>query len=184
MELLQSGKSAQLHDASFDRAIFELSVLPGNNVESKLREMQQVPRAQLHPENLHAGAYEGLCHRSEWLASGWSPNVESQTSAVLTPIRKVSRLAHDVITMRIDRLRGIDTSEHPWLLMSVQSLTLALLARLEAHGRVSGQYLNSGLLRDWAQMAQLCPTMVANDVMIAEALVLFDRKGDLTGEDE
>jgi hypothetical protein len=184
MELLQSGKSAQLHDASFDRAIFELSVLPGNNVESKLREMQQVPRAQLHPENLHAGAYEGLCHRSEWLASGWSPNFESQTSAVLTPIRKVSRLAHDVITMRIDRLRGIDTSEHPWLLMSVQSLTLALLARLEAHGRVSGQYLNSGLLRDWAQMAQLCPTMVANDVMIAEALVLFDRKGDLTGEDE
>lgn len=68
--------------------------------------------------------------------------------------------------------------------MSVQSLTLAFLARLEAHGRIGGEYLNTGLLAEWANLAQLCPTMVANDLLIAEALVLHDRRGDLTGEDE
>jgi hypothetical protein len=70
------------------------------------------------------------------------------------------------------------------MLMSLESLTLAFLARLEAHGRIGGQYLNSGLLADWARLAQLCPTMVANDLLIAEALILYDRRGDLIGEDE
>ncbi|WP_249383794.1 hypothetical protein, partial [Mycobacterium sp. DBP42] len=61
---------------------------------------------------------------------------------------------------------------------------LALLARLEACGRIEGRYLNTGLLGDWAQLAQLCPTMVANDLLIAEAAVLYGRRGDLTGDDE
>jgi len=83
--------------------------------------------------------------------------------------------------VRSDRVRGMDVVEHPWMLMAVQSLTLAFLARLEAHGRISGQYLNSGLLAEWARLAQLCPTMVANDLLIAEALMLYDRRGDLIG---
>jgi hypothetical protein len=81
--------------------------------------------------------------------------------------------------MRSDPLSEIDVSGHPWMLMSLQSLTLAFLARLEAHGRVGGQYLNSGLLAQWACLAQLCPTMTANDLLIAEAVVLYDRLGDI-----
>lgn len=183
MELLQTGKSASLAAASFDPAAGELGLVPGNSVESKLQEIQQVPRPQLHPDNLRAGVYEGLCRRFEWLHSGWSENFARQTSLVLNPIKRASLTAYDTVTMRTDRLRGVDAAEHPWALMTVQSLTLAFLARLEAQGRISGRYLNSGLLRDWARLAQLCPTMVANDVLIAEALVLYERRGDLTGEE-
>lgn len=183
MELLQTGKMARFDDAGFTPAVLELSSVPGNKVHAKLTEIQQIPKAQLHPESLRAGVYEGLCYRSEWMASGWSANFATQLDLVRNPIKKASRLAYETVSLRFDRLRGVDTEQHPWMLMSVQSLTLALLARLEAHNRIGGQYLNRGLLDDWACIAQLCPTLVANDILIAEALVLYDRRGDLTGED-
>lgn len=182
-ELLRTGKTAKFHDTCFDSSVLELSFVPGNRIESKLHEIQQVPHAQLDHANLRSGIYEGLCRRAQWGAFGWSSNFEQQLSMVVTPIKRASRLAHETITMRLDGVRGIDTVEHPWMLMSAQSLTLAFLARLEAYGRIEGRYLNSGLLRDWAQMAKFCPTMVANDLLIAEAIVLYDRRGDLIGED-
>ncbi|AWT52228.1 hypothetical protein D806_012400 [Mycolicibacterium smegmatis MKD8] len=184
VELLRTGKAARASDACFDSRVLEMSFVPAERVEEKLKEVQQVPRAQLHPDNLRVGVYEAVSHRTEWMTSGWSTNFAEQTSLLIKPIKRSSLLAHEMITMRIDRLRGIDLGEYPWMLMSVQSLTLALLARLEAQSRIAGRYLNSGLLRDWARMAQLCPTMVANDLLIAEAAVLYDRRGDLTGEDE
>ncbi len=183
-ELLRTGKTGRFHETCFDSAVLEMSLVPGALIESKLREIQQIPRAQLHHDNLRAGLYEALCRRTEWMASGWSTNFEKQASLVLNPMRRASMLAHETIMVRIDRLKGIDTAEYPWMLMSVQSLTLSFLARLEAHGRIEARYLNSGLLRDWSRMAQLCPTMVANDLLIAEAAVLYDRRGDLIGEDE
>ncbi|MEX7468581.1 hypothetical protein AB4Z39_02605 [Mycobacterium adipatum] len=182
-ELLRTGKTAKFHDTCFDSSVLELSFVASGRIESKLAEIQQVPHAQLDHANLRAGVYEGLCRRAQWGAFGWSSNFEQQLSMVLTPIKRASRLAHEAITMRVDRVRGIDTAEHPWMLMAAQSLTLAFLARLEAYGRVEGRYLNSGLLKDWAQMAKFCPTMVANDLLIAEAVVLYDRRGDLIGED-
>ncbi|CCK63175.1 Conserved protein of unknown function [Mycobacterium canettii CIPT 140070017] len=182
IELLRTGTTERFGDTCFDSSVLAMSSVPVNRVEAKLREIQQIPRDQLHPDNLRAGVYEALCRRTEWMTSGWSPNFADQTSHVLSPIKRASMLAHDTIAMRIDAVRGVDASEHPWMLMTVQSLTLAFLARLEAYGRIRGQYLNSGLLGDWARMAQLCPTMVANDLLIAEALLLYDRRGDLTGE--
>ncbi|WP_245850571.1 hypothetical protein [Mycobacterium angelicum] len=184
MQLLKRGQSAGIHDGSFDVGVFATSSVPGNQVESKLREIQMVPRAQLHPDTLRAAVYEAFGRRTEWADCGWSPNFAKQTSYVVSPIKRVSMLAYENIAMRVDRVKEIDVSKHPWMLMSVQSLTLALLARLEAHGRLGGQYLNSGLLGDWSVMAQMCPTMVANDLLISEALVLHDCRGDLTGVDQ
>jgi len=182
IELLRTGESSRLVDASIDRTIFQTSTIGTVQVEEKLREIKQVPRPQLDPTNLRAGVYEGLCRRSEWLRSGWSLNLAQQLDLVLTPIKRSSDRAYKMIRARRELVRGIDWDEHPWILMSVQSLTLAFLARLEAYGRINGTYLNSGLLRDWASMAQLCPTMVANDLLIAEAVVLYDRRGDLVGD--
>lgn len=182
IELLKTGKTNRFHDACFDSSVLEMSFMPGGRIEAKLVELLQVPRPQLHPENLRVGVYEGLCRRSQWLTSGWSLNFAQQLSFVDKPIQKASGLAHETLVMRDDRIRGVDTVEYPWMLMSLQSLTLAFLARLEAYGRIEGRYLNSGLLKDWALLAHLCPTMVANDLLIAEAVVLFDRRGDLIGE--
>ena len=81
-------------------------------------------------------------------------------------------------------MKGIDAVNDPWMLMSVHSLTLASLARLEACGRINGTYLNKGLVGQWARMAALCPTMVSTDLLMAEALILHDRKGNLIGEEQ
>jgi hypothetical protein len=179
MELLKLGKTAHIHDSCFDANVLAMNAIPGNQVEAKLREIQLVPRAQLHPETQRAAVYEAFWRRREWMTSGWSPGFAQQTSFVISPVKRASALAHETIMMRSDPLLGIDVSVHPWMLMALQSLTLAFLARLEAHGRLGGQYLNSGLLADWARLAQLCPTMVANDLLIAEAVVLYDRCGDV-----
>jgi len=184
MELLRTGKSACLHTPCFDANVFAMSSLPSGPLETRLREIQAVPRAQLHPDTLRAAVYEAFGRRSEWIARGWSFNFEQQTSLVISPIKRASIIAYENIVMRSDRIRGIEVTEHPWMLMSVQSLTLAFLARLEAYGRIGGQYLNTGLLAEWATLAQLCPTMVANDLLIAEALISHDRRGDLIGEDK
>jgi hypothetical protein len=182
IELLKAGKSDCINGACFDANIFAMSSVSGTQVEAKLREIQLVPRAQLHPDTLRSAVYEALWRRSEWIESGWSHNFAQQTAFVASSIKRASMRAYETIVMRSDRVREIDLSEHPWMLMSVQSLTLAFLARLEAHGRIGGQYLNTGLLAEWACLAQLCPTMVANDLLTAEALVLHDRRGDLIGD--
>ena len=59
----------------------------------------------------------------------------------------------------------------------------SVLARLEAHGRIAGQYLNSGLLATWARLAELAPRLVATDLLIAEALVIYYCHGDLIGDE-
>ncbi|PRC47451.1 hypothetical protein C6A85_84880, partial [Mycobacterium sp. ITM-2017-0098] len=100
------------------------------------------------------------------------------------PIKKASSAASEAIMARAARLEGIDLDSHPWMLMSVHSLTLAALARLEACGRINGTYLNKGLVAAWARLAELCPTMVSTDLLMAEALILHGRKGDLIGEEQ
>ena len=182
IDLLKAGKSDSINGACFDPNIFAMSSVPGTQVEAKLREIELVPRAQLHPDTLRSAVYEAFWRRSEWIESGWSHNFAQQTAFVASPIKRASMRAYEAIVMRSDRVKEIDSSEHPWILMSAQSLTLAFLARLEAHGRIGGHYLNTGLLAEWACLAQLCPTMVGNDLLIAEALVLHDRRGDLMGD--
>lgn len=183
MELLTTGNSSCLHTACFDAKVFAMSSVPSDRLDTKLREIQAVPRAQLHPETLRAAVYEAFSCRTDWIADGWSQNFEQQTTFVVSAIKRASQVAYENIVLRMGKIRGVDVLEYPWMLMSAQSLTLAFLARLEAHGRIGGQYLNSGLLAEWATLAQLCPTMVANDLLIAEALILHDRRGDLIGGD-
>lgn len=183
MDLLSTGKSTSAHGACFDKNVMTMVSVPRGQIESKLREVHSVPLAQLHPDNLRAAVYEAFLQRTRWMESGWSTNYAQQLSLLLTPIRRAAQPAYEVLMNRREHVKDIDVQENPWVLMSVESLTLAFLARLEAHGRITGQYLNRGLLGNWATMAHLCPTMVANDLLIAEALILHMRRGDLTGED-
>lgn len=182
MGLLKSGDLDYVRRSCIDANVLAVSAAPVHEIEAKLREIALVPRPQLHPDNQRAGVYEALCRRSEWMQSGWSPVFAQHTAFVVNTIRGKSELAYQAIAMREQPVSSIDSSKKPWALMALQSLTLAFLARLEAHGKISSRYLNSGLLMDWARLAQLCPTMVANDLLIAEALVLYDPWGDLTGD--
>jgi hypothetical protein len=182
MELLQSGKADGLHEGCYDKNVFAMSTMPSEQVDAILREITLVPGPLLHADTRFSAAFQAFCQRDEWSSRGWSQSFAAQTSFVLGPIKRASLLAYNAIKIRSDRLAGIDVAENPWMLMSLQSLTLAVLARLEAHGRVSGQYLNSGMLMSWTKLAQLCPNLVATDLLLAEALVIHDLRGNLVGE--
>jgi len=179
MEILRLGKTAALQEGCFGQNVFRLSAMPSEQVDAIIAELKLVPGPLLHPDMRLNAAFEAFRQREAWLAGGWSESFATQTTFVVEPIRRASKLAYEAIQIRNDRLHGLDTIAHPWLLMSLQSLTLALLARLEAHGRIGGQYLNSGLLLAWTRLAQLCPNMLAADLLTAEALIIHDTRGDL-----
>ncbi len=182
MELLRCGKADGLNEGCFDQSVFAMSAMAPEQVDAILREIALVPGPLLHADTRFSAAFQAFCQRDEWSVRGWSQSFAAQTSFVLDPVKRASLLAYNAIKIRSDRLEGIDVAANPWMLMSLQSLTLAVLARLEAHGRVGGQYLNSGMLLGWATLAQLCPNLVATDLLLAEAMITHDLRGNLVGE--
>lgn len=182
MELLQTGKADGLNEGCFDKSVLAMSAMSPDQVDAILREIALVPGPLLHAHTRFTAAFQAFCQRMEWSADGWSESFAAQTSFVIGPIKRTSQLAYDAIKIRSDRLTGIDIAANPWMLMSLQSLTLAVLARLEAHGRIGGQYLNTGMLLGWTRLAQLCPNLVGTDLLLAEALVIHDIRGNLVGE--
>ncbi|MEE2034787.1 hypothetical protein Q8814_22190 [Rhodococcus sp. CC-R104] len=65
-----------------------------------------------------------------------------------------------------------------WTAVPAFSLVTAGLARLEAHG-IEGEVLSPALLEHWARVAEHCPTLVATDLLFAEAVLTFHQYGDL-----
>jgi hypothetical protein len=181
MNILRTGRAAIAADAAFDGTVFAMASAPVGKVIATVRERSLVPRPLLEYDTRRLGAYAAFLERRAWLDSGWSKNFAAQLDMALTPIKRASATAHAAIALRLERLKGIDIEAHPWMLMSVQSLTLAFLARLEACNRLDGSYLDTGLLTVWTRLAELCPTMVATDLLMAEGLTLFERKGNLVG---
>ena len=182
LELLRTGNVTAVGEGCFDEVIFAMESAPTGEVEAAVRERALVPRPLLHYDTRRLASHAAFLQRQAWLDTGWSRNFAAQVELVLKPIKRASERAYEAIRLRSERLEGIDLEAHPWMLMSVQSLTLAFLARLEACGRMKGQYLDKGLLAVWTRLAELCPSMVATDLLMAEALTLYDRKGDLIGE--
>jgi hypothetical protein len=184
MEILRAGSAAIAADGALDAAVFAMASAPIGKVAAAVRERSLVPRPLLDYDTRRIGSYAAFLERRAWLDSGWSTNFAAQLDMVRKPIKKASTTAHEAIALRLERLKGIDVEAHPWMLMSVQSLTLAFLARLEARGRISATYLNRGLISQWTRMAELCPTMVSTDLLMADALILYGSKGDLIGEEQ
>ncbi|OHU97395.1 hypothetical protein [Mycobacterium talmoniae] len=181
-ETLRFGKADYVQEGSFARNVAVMDGWPPSQVDALLDELRLVPGALLDPDTRMAASVEAFRRRSDWMAQGWSEGFAAQTSFAMAPIRRACPLAYDAIALRNTMLDGVDTRRHPWMLMTLQSLTLAVLARLEAHGRIAGQYLNSGMLSAWARLAELCPRLVATDLLIAEALVIHYCSGDVIGD--
>ena len=182
IDLLARGKSARPYEGVFDKSVFLMSAMDPAQVEGILDDLRLVPGALLDVDTRVAGTVEAFRTRDQWVQTGASDVLAAQTSFAMGAIRKVCPDAYDVIGARSDALSGVDAAANPWMLMSLQSLTLAVVARLEAHERISSQYLTSASLSAWEKMARLCPRLVATDILIAEALVVHSIDGDLTGD--
>jgi hypothetical protein len=182
LDVLARGKAARPYEGSFDKGVFMMSAMDPSRVEKILDDLRLVPGALLDVDTRVAGTVEAFRLRDQWVQAGGSDALAVQTSFAMTAIKQTCAAAYDVIGARSDALAGVSVADNPWMLMSLQSLTLAVVARLEAHSRISGQYLSSGSLAAWEKMARLCPRLVATDILLAEALVVYSMNGDLTGD--
>lgn len=184
VDVLAKGNEARPYEGCFDKNVFLMSAMNANQVEEILADLRLVPGALLDVDTRVTATVEAFRCRDEWIQTGRSESIAARVSFGMTAIKRVCRDAYDVISARNDALSGVPVSENPWMFLSVQSLTFAVLARLEAYGVLDGQYLTGSVLDGWQKMAQLCPRLVATDILMAEALVVHSINGDLTAGSE
>lgn len=182
MEVLRCGKSMSLYEGVFDKDTVLFDALPKARVETIIAAARFVPGALLDTDTRVSAVIDAFHARREWLTDGWSPAFGSATLRSLDVIRRASGRIHREVTARNEKLEGVDTSAHKWMLLPLQSLTLAVLARLDAHRMLRYAPVTSDFQEAWARMARLCPRLVMTDLLIAEALVTRACHGDLIGE--
>ncbi|CDZ88174.1 hypothetical protein QM787_24690 [Rhodococcus ruber] len=183
MEVLRHGKSMSLYEGVFDKDTVLFDTLPKAQVESIIAAARFVPGALLDTDTRVSAVIDAFHARREWLTDGWSSAFGSATVRSLDIVRRTRGLIHREVAARNEKLDGVDTSAHKWMLLPLQSLTLAVLARLDAHRMLRHAPVTSDFQEAWARMAQLCPRLVMTDLLIAEALVTHACHGDLIGEE-
>lgn len=182
MEALRKGKSNDLYWGVFDKGTMLFDKMPETQVEAMIEYARLVPGALLDEDTRVSSAIDAFHARQQWTKSGWSPAFGSATLRTLEVIKRTRGQIYREITARSENLHSVDTTMHRWMLLSLQSLTLAVLARLHAHGMLRHEPLTADFDEGWATMARLCPALVMTDLLIAEAIVTHARHGDLIGE--
>ena len=88
--------------------------------------------------------------------------------------------------MRFHKLDGIDADDPSlhWTLVPGTSLLIAVAARALARQKAANPDVDDTVVRSliplWAQLADMVPTQVMGDLLIADALVTHAINGDLT----
>ncbi|BBE46945.1 MULTISPECIES: hypothetical protein [Rhodococcus] len=175
------GSLEALNSGYFDLNVARVHSLSKPTVDKMFEQFRLVPGALLDLDTRVDATIDAFHRRGEWMSSGAHQMLASESLKSLRLVRQSSKAIYNVISSRSEALDGVDTVTHPWMLLSMQSLTLAALARLDAHGMLAYSPLTTGLMEAWARMAWLCPKLVMTDLLIAEALVTYAHYGDLIG---
>ncbi|MFC3965772.1 hypothetical protein [Nocardia jiangsuensis] len=166
--------------------VFDLSAVRMHRMDpAAIRELKSaceiVPAALLDTDTRTSAMFEAFEQRLAWQDDPASGRLSGGSRPLLAAVRRASRAVYDQIAARNEVLDGVDTAELPWMLMSMQSLLLAVVARSAARGsRVAP--ITPALRADWARLARLCPALVSTDLLIADALTTHDRHPDVIGE--
>ncbi|MCK0093735.1 hypothetical protein MWU77_23475 [Rhodococcus sp. F64268] len=182
LEVLTRGKSIQLYAGVFDKDTLLLDGLPGSQVEAIFEHARLVPGAVLDEDTRVSAVIDAFHQRTKWIAQGWSPSFGSATVRTLDVIKRTRGQIYREVAARNEKLDGVNTQQHQWMLLSLQSLTFAVLARMKAHGMLRHPPVTADFEESWAEMARLCPGLVMTDLLIAEALVTHACHGNLIGE--
>lgn len=182
IEVLARGRSTQLYGGVFDNDTMIFDGLPETQVEAIIEHARLVPGAVLDEDTRVSAVIDAFHRRAAWMAQGWSPSFGSATARALDVIKRTRGQIYREVSARNEKLDGVDTTKNRWMLLTLQSLTFAVLARMKAHGMLRHPPVTSDFEESWAEMARLCPGLVMSDLLIAEALVTHACYGDLIGE--
>lgn len=180
--LLRTGKMLDARAGVFSEADLAYDAMSDAQVEMIFEHARLVPGPLLDPDTRTSAAFDVFHDRAKWTADPVCRELSSHVNRALAAVKKVSPAMYDAIRARDEGLAGVDTVEHPWMLLSVQSLTLAAVARLESRGEFDYPPMTADMRQAWAVLAEYFPALVASDLLIAEALAAHLTDGDLIGE--
>ncbi|MGW6694934.1 hypothetical protein ACWF62_14300 [Rhodococcus sp. NPDC054953] len=182
IDLLRGGKMGDPRTGVFDPTVLNLHVMAPERLEELFEQVRLVPGALLDIDTRTTATADAFHRRADWMDEPVCRTLPGHVNRALREVKKVSPALYDLVAARSEVLSGVDVEQHPWMLLSVQSLTLAAVARLEARGEFRYAPMTADMRAAWATMAEYFPAMVAGDLLIAEALAAHLTHGDLIGE--
>ncbi|MFD1811787.1 hypothetical protein [Rhodococcus gannanensis] len=182
MDLLRAGKMGDPRSGVFDPNVLMVHGMAPEQVEELFEQFRLVPGALLDIDTRTSATVDAFHRRNDWVLEPACRDLAGHVTRVLRSVKKASPALYDLVVARNEALHGVDTAAHPWMLLSMQSLALAAVARLEARGEFEYSPMTADMRNAWAVMAEYFPAMVAGDLLIAEALAAHLTHGDLIGE--
>lgn len=210
LSVLRTGQDATLESATIDQSSVQITALPAAQADAILAQVfdgyRMVPGPLTDDDARFTAIHEVVASRAAIVESGLMTDLAKKSRALFQAVTKVSPRLRRAVNVRFHKLDGIDADDPSlhWTLVPGTSLLIAVAARaiarrnaqLAAEGAVPADQAAEGqqvlhddsvvreLLFTWAALADLVPTLVMGDLLIADALVAHVLGGDLTAVPE
>ncbi|MBH0779335.1 hypothetical protein [Nocardia bovistercoris] len=177
---LLSGKVGDPRVGVLDANTLRMTGFDAVRVEELKSACEIIPGALLDIDTRFSAVFDAFGQRQAWQRDPALGILTKASAPALALLHRAAPFVYGVVAARNEVLTGVDTTEHPWLLMSLQSLLMAVSARLAARGVLSRPF-SPETRGAWARLAELCPALVATDLLIADALACYHIHNDLIG---
>lgn len=192
--VLASGQDTTLESACIDQSSVQITALPRAQADAILAQVfdvhRMVPGPLTDDDARFTAIYEVVQNRDEIVESGIMTRLAVASRQLFQIVSKTSPRLRKAVNVRFHKLDGIDADDASlhWTLVPGTSLLIAVAARALARRKAANPEVSDEAVRQliplWAQLADLVPTLVMSDILIADALVTHALNGDLTAEPE
>jgi len=182
LHLAGTGQDRHAASGLFDKSSVAMSVLPSLRVEQIFELASIVPSALAERDTRITAIAEAFKERRRWARTAACHELPERLGPRARIVERISPDLHSSIAVRNEALDGVKTIDHPWITLPLMSMSIAMLVRLQAHQVIGNNVVDTDLIEGWAEMAHVCPKLVLSDLLIAEALVVHHKYGNILGE--
>lgn len=176
---LLTGDPGPGHADIFDRGSVALHHFSAERFAELADACAIVPAALLDPDTRRGAIFEAFGRRMDWQHDPARVEMTQYSAELMPLLRRASRPVYDAVALRNEALDGADMTRFPWLLLSLQSLLFAAVARLRARSAIRDWSMPAPMRESWRRLAELCPALVRTDILIADALASYAVHGDV-----
>ncbi|WOC13619.1 hypothetical protein [Gordonia sp. MP11Mi] len=172
LRLLATGRMSDPRTGVLDRNVMAVESMGRDQVDMLFEHFRLVPGPVLDLDMRTSATIDAFHHRMEWMADPISVEAPRHVNTMLRDVRRSSPEMYDLIAARNEALDGVDTGANPWMLLSMQSMAFAAVARLQANDCLKKGGLTDEGRAMWAALADYFPGMVSADLLTANAVAV------------
>ena len=191
---LATGQDTTLESACIDKSSVQITALPEPQANAILAQVfdvhRMVPGPLTDDDARFTAIHEVVANRAEIVDAGIMPGLAAASRALFQAVSRTSPKLRKAVNVRFHKLDGIDADDPSlhWTLVPGTSLLIAVAARALARQKAANPDVDDTVVRSliplWAELADMVPTLVMGDLLIADALVTHAIHGDLTDPQE